>query len=152
MEFALGLLGSITGVASLIILIRDKLIEKPILKIGETLLWLQKDSKDNVVGEISFNIDNIGERSTTISRVTIIFGDHVEVTEELRDIAAHSSIRYPKKPDTTIKLFAGRKEIKDLSVSVTHTHKTFCKVYKLPQIQGWEKNALWKGGPLALQL
>lgn len=151
LELALGLLGSVTGVVSVFILIRDKMIEKPILEIGDTFLWLEKDNKDNVVGKLSFIINNLGERSTTVTRINVTLGDHVEVIEGLRDIAPHSSIRYPENITDEVKLFTKRKEIENLRIIVMHTHKTLEKIYPLPQAKEWDKHVLWKGGPIALE-
>lgn len=151
LELALGLIGSITGVASFLFLIRDKLLEKPILKVGDILLWLEKDNVGKIVGKLSFNINNVGERSTTISRINVILGEHVEVIEGLRDIAPHSSIRYPEKAEGEIKLFSGRKEVDTLDIIIIHTHDTTKSAHKLPQIQEWDKQALWKGGPVVLE-
>jgi len=150
LEFALGLIGSITGMASFLILIRDKLLEKPILNVGDTLLRLDKDNVGKIIGELSFNVNNIGERSTTISRINVILGDHVEVIEGLRDIRPHSSIRYPEKIDEEIKLFTGRKDVDRLEIIIIHTHNTTRRIYKLPPMQDWNKFALWKDGPMIL--
>jgi hypothetical protein len=150
-ELALGIVGTITGLTSLSILIWKTMQEKPIIKISDALLSLERKAEDKVVGSLSFNIDNLGDRPTTVTRVNVILGDHVEVIEGLRSISSHSSIRYPEKTDSELKLFTRYKEIRDLKIIVIHTHGTLEKIYKLPQISEWDKYALWKGGPLLLQ-
>jgi len=150
-ELALGIVGTITGLTSLSILIWKTMQEKPIIKISDALLSLERKAEDKVVGSLSFNIDNLGDRPTTVTRVNVILGDHVEVIEGLRSISSHSSIRYPEKIDSELKLFTRYKEIRDLKIIVIHTHGTLEKIYKLPQISEWDKYALWKGGPLLLQ-
>ena len=69
----------------------------------------------------------------------------------LRNIQSHSSIRYPEKTDSEIKLFTGRKEIENLRIIVIHTHGQYEKAYQLPQIAEWDKHALWKGGSIVLE-
>lgn len=150
-ELTLGAIGTITGISSLAITLWKVLKqEKPIVKIGDTLLWLEKDSKGDLIGKLSFNLNNIGDRSTTIYRIIIILGDDVKTIEGLRNIAPHSSIRCPEKADDDINLYAGKKEVRTLTIIVKHTHKELKKVFELPQIQEWERNALWKNGPVVL--
>jgi hypothetical protein len=96
-------------------------------------------------------VDNLGDRSTTAVRVNVILGGHVEVVEGLRSIQPHSSIRYPEKADSEMKLFTRYGEIENLQIIVTHTHGLAKKVYKLPQISEWDRYALWKGGPIVLE-
>jgi len=150
-ELALGIVGTITGLTSLSILIWKTMQEKPIIKISDALLSLGRKTEDKVVGSLSFNIDNLGDRPTTVTRVNVILGDHVEVIEGLRSIPSHSSVRYPEKTDSELKLFTRYKELRDLKIIVIHTHGTLEKIYKLPQVSEWDKYALWKGGPLLLQ-
>jgi hypothetical protein len=155
LDFALGFVGTVTGVISLCITLWAFMQEKPIIKISDVMLLLKKADGDKAIGELSFNIDNAGDRSTTITRVNVIFGDHVEVIEGLRDIQSHSCIRVPEKTDFTIQLVTGIKAIENLRIIVNHTHrrhKLIQKVYPIPQESEWEKRALWKDGPMALEL
>ena len=151
LELALGIVGTITGMIGLLIHIWKTILEKPIIKISDALLYLEKDKKNKVRGKLSFNLDNIGDRSTTVTRVNVILGDHVEVIEGLRSIQSHSSIRYPKKADSEIHLFTSYEELENLRIIAIHTHGTSEKIYTLPQVSEWDKHALWKGGPLVLQ-
>jgi len=125
--------------------------EKPIIKVSDVLLSLERKNKDKVIGSLSFNVDNLGDRSTTVTRINVILGDHVEVIEGLRSIPPHSSIRYPEKMDSEMKLFTSYKELKNLRIIIIHTHDTLEKIYSLPQVSEWDKHVLWKGGPLVLQ-
>ena len=121
-----------------------------ILSYLGALLQLEKKEKDKVMAGLSFNVDNVGDRSTTLVRVNAILGDHVEVLEGLRDVPSHSSIRYPEKTDSAIKLFTRYGKIETLNIVVIYSHGSCEKTYKLPQISEWDKHALWKGGPLVL--
>jgi hypothetical protein len=149
-ELILGIIGTITGISALLFQLYIKLVrENPILKVSDALLFLEKEN-DKVKGSLSFNVDNLGDRSTTVTRVNVILGDHVEVIERLRTVSPHSSIRFPEKKDFSIKLFTQYKEIENLRIIVIHTHGTLEKIFRLPQVSEWEKHALWKGGPIVL--
>lgn len=150
-ELALGIIGTVAGLTSLSILIWKTMQEKPIVRISDVLLFLERKDGDRVVGKISFNVDNLGDRPTTVTRVNVALGDHVEVIEGLRSISSHSSVRYPEKTDSEMKLFTRCKELKDLKIIVIHTHGTIKKIYALPLVSEWDKYELWKGGPLLLQ-
>jgi hypothetical protein len=150
LNFVLGFIGTVTGIASLLVLVWKTLHEKPIIKISDAFLFLEKKDEDNMRGSLTFNVDNLGDRSTTITRVNVMLGDHVEVVEGLRNIPPHSSVKYPEQKDSEIKLFMRYKEVKELKLIVIHTHDTLEKSYRLPQVSEWDKHALWKGGPLAL--
>jgi hypothetical protein len=151
LELALGILGSVTGVISFLIYVWTTLQAKPKLKIGDTMLFLERDEKNEVRGRLSFNVNNIGERATTVVRINVILGDHVEVIEGLRDVEPHCSIRYPEKAGGEVKLYTGFKEIETLRISVIYTQGTIGIERKLPQIHEWDKHALWKGGPIVLE-
>jgi hypothetical protein len=150
-ELALGILGSITGVISLSIYIWTTLQAKPKLEIGDALLSLQKDNKGYVHGSLSFNVNNVGDRATTVVRVNVILGGHVEVIDGLRNIEPHCSIRYPEKMGAEIKLYTGFEEIETLRIIVIYTQGTIEIERKLPQIHEWDKHSLWKGGPIVLE-
>lgn len=151
LELALGIIGTVTGILSLLITFWKTLRETPRIKITDTLIQLEKKEEDKIIGKLSFNVSNLGDRATSVARVNVVLGDHVEVIEGLRNIQSHSSIRYPEKTDSEIKLFTGRKEIENLRIIVIHTHGQYEKAYKLPQIAEWDKHALWKGGPIVLE-
>jgi hypothetical protein len=147
-----GIVGTATGIIALCISILETMQERPIIKIGNVLLWLEKKGENKVTGKLSFNVDNVGDRSTTVTLVNVIFGDHVETYEKLRDVAPHSSIRYPEPPTSEISLFTSFKGIDNLRIIVKHTHNTIKKEFSVPQISEWDKNALWEGGPMVLEL
>jgi len=148
---ALGIIGTITGITSLSITLWKTTKEKPIVEISDGLLMLEKKDGDKAVGRLSFNLDNIGDKSTTVRRVTVMFGDHVEVIEGLRNLPSHSSIRYPEKKED-MSLFTGLKELSNLRIIIMYTHKTIEKIYSIPPESEWEKRALYKGGAMALDL
>ena len=150
LELALGILGSVTGVISFLIYVWTTFQAKPKLEIGDTMLFLERDEKNKVQGRFTFNVNNVGERATTVVRINVILGDHVEVIDGLRDIEPHCSIRYPEKTGAEIKLYTGFEEIETLRVSVVYTHGTIGIERKLPQIHEWDKHSLWKGGPIVL--
>lgn len=86
----MGIIGAFTGVTSLIVTIRKWIEEKPIIKMSDVLLQLKKQDQNKIIGMVSFNADNLCERSSTITRVNVIFGDDVEVIEGLRTILSRS--------------------------------------------------------------
>lgn len=167
-ELVLGIIGTITGIVGTIIglttLILKRIQEKPNLKISDMMVSLQK-MKDNIDAEVSFNVDNIGDRATTVTRLNMILGPDVEVKEELKAVSAHSSIRIPEEPNSSIR-FSFPKDIKfldgtqgpyfekeeKLKVTVSHTHGEVEKSYELPPSSEWEKQAIYKNGPLVLFL
>ena len=150
-ELVLGIVGTIAGLTSLSILIWKTTQEKAIIRLSDALLSLERKDKDKVIGSLSFNVDNLGDRSTTVTRVNVILGNHVEVIEGLTSVPSHSSIKYPREKDAEMKLFTRYEELENLRIIVIHTHGTLEKTYAIPQISEWDKHALWKGGPLVLQ-
>jgi len=76
-ELVLGVIGTITGIVGTVTgvtnLILKRIQEKPQLKIGDAIVSIQEKG-DRIDAKISFNIDNTGDRSTTIIRVNIILG------------------------------------------------------------------------------
>lgn len=128
----LGMIGTVAGILSLLIIFWKTLRETSRIRITDTLLYLEKRGEDKIIGKVSFNVSNLGDRATSVARVNVVLGDHVEVIEGLRNIQSHSSIRYPEKTDSEIKLFAGRKEIENLRVIVIHTDGQYEKAYQLP--------------------
>ena len=165
-ELVLGIIGTITGivgtVAGLTTLIVKKIQEQPRLKISDVMATLEKKG-DNFCADISFNVDNIGDRATTIARVNIILGPDVEVIEGLRNVLAHSSIRIPEKPHSSVSFSFPRdvefldgtreqyfEKEESLKIIVIHTHGTIEKSYDLPPSSELEKQALFKGGPTVL--
>jgi len=160
-ELILGVIGTITGIigtiTGLMNLALKRIQEKPILKISDTIISL-KQKGEKVESQVSFNIDNIGDRATTIVRINVIFGPDVEVIEGLKNISAHSSIRIPEKSDSTIN-FTFPKDVKfadgsekryfekeeKLEIIVIHTHNKVEKRYDVPPPSKWQ--ALYKGGP-----
>jgi len=167
-ELVLGIIGTITGIVGTITgltnFILKRIQEKPRLKISDSMISLQKKG-DKLSASVSFNIDNTGDRATTIIRVNVILGPDVEVIERLTSIPAHSSLRVPEKPDSSIsfsfpsdvEFFDGtrkryfEKEEK-LTITVLHTHGKVEKIYDLPPSSEWEKKAVFKGGPTVLML
>lgn len=162
-ELALGIVGTITGPSALTINSLRFARERPIVKVSDALVSFQKQKNGEVKTELSFNVDNTGDRSTVITRVNAIFGPDVEVVEGSRTLPAHSSIRYPEKADDqiqfqfpeTTKFASGEvqkyfeKEEK-LTIVVVHTHGAKKKEYSIPESSRWEEMALWKGGPIVL--
>ena len=165
-ELVLGIIGTITGIVGTVTgltnLILKKIREKPKLKISDVMVTLEKKG-DNFCAAISFNVDNVGDRATTIARVNVILGPDVEVIEGLKNVPAHSSIRIPEKPDSFVSfrfprdvqfLDGTRKQYfekeESLRIIVIHTHGAIEKFYVLPQSSELEKQALFKGGPTVL--
>lgn len=133
--------------------------EKPKLRIGDFLVSLEtvidrsvEKGGKRIKVELFFNIDNTGDRSTTVKRVNVVMGPHVEVIDELRTVMAHSSIRYPEKTDSYISFefpelvtfdngtkrrYFDKEE--ELKMYVWHTHGKVEKVVRLPPASRWEK-------------
>lgn len=150
LELVLGIIGTVTALGMLFFTLWERMQEKPDVKISDVLVYLEKKAEDKVVGNLSFNIDNLGERSTTITRIILVMGGYVDTIEGLRNLPTHSSVRYPEKEDSKIELVSRLKELKDLTITVHHTHGTSKRTYSIPQVSEWDKNALWKGGPIVL--
>lgn len=167
-ELVLGIIGTLTGiigtVTGLTNLILNRIREQPRLRVGDSMISLQKNGGNLKVG-VSFNVDNIGDRGTTIIRTNVIVGPNVEVIEGLRNVSAHSSIIIPEKSDSSIgfsfpsdiKFPDGTrkqyfKEKEKLEIIVFHTNGKVEKSYDLPPSSEWEKQALFKGGPIVLIL
>lgn len=167
-ELILGIIGTITGIVGTISgltnLILKRIQEKPRLNIGDSMISLQKKG-DKLSAGVSFNVDNTGDRATTIMRMNVILGPDVEVIERLTNISAHSSIRIPEKSDSSISFsFPSDVEFLDgtrkryfekqekLTIVVFHTHGKVEKSYDLPPSSQWEKQAVFKGGPTVLIL
>jgi hypothetical protein len=156
-----GIVGTVTGLANLIL---KRVHEKPRLKITDVMVSLQ-EKKDGMSANVSFVIDNAGDRATTIIRKNVILGPDVEVIEELESISANSSLRVPEKPDSSIgfsfpynvafpdgtrrKYFEKQEK---LAIIVFHTHGKAEKTYELPPSSEWKKQALFKDGPTVLIL
>ena len=164
-ELALAIIGTITGLSSLLVhVIKSILLDRPRLKVGDALVSLQKKGK-RLEAEFSFNINNTGDRATTIVRTIVILGPDVEVIEGLKTLPAHSSIRIPEKQDSSL-TFRFPEEVEftngtrrryfeqqeKLEIIVHHTHETLKKSYCLPPSSDWEKQALYEGGPILLDL
>lgn len=167
-ELILGIIGTITGIVGTITgltsFILKRIQENPKLGISDMMVSLQKKG-DNINADISFNIDNVGDRATTITRINIALGPDVEVIEELKTVSAHSSIRIPEKPnsskrfnfpedvhfpDGTRKQYFEKEE--KLELNVFHTHGQVRKSYRLPPHSRWKKQALFRDGPMVLIL
>jgi len=158
----LSIVGMVVAVISLAIHALKRIQEKPKLRVGDLSVWLEKVGK-TIEARVSFNIDNIGDRSTTVTRITAILGPEVETIEAFRIAGTHSSIRCPEKPDSAITFrfpelvaFADGTKKKyfekheELTLWVWHTHGLFEKVKRLPPASRWDEHRLWKGGPLLL--
>jgi hypothetical protein len=167
-ELILGIIGTITGIIGTITgltnLILKRVQEKPRLKISNSMFSLQKEG-DRLNVDVSFNVDNSGDRATTIVRLIVVLGPDVEVIERLTNLSAHSSIRIPEKRDSSIS-FSFPRDIEfldgtqkqyfvkqeKLTVTVIHTHGEVKKSYDLPPSSQWEKQAVLKDEPTVLFL
>ena len=167
-ELVLGIIGTITGIVGTVTgltnFILRRIHEKPRLKISDVMASLQKKG-DNLSADISFKVNNVGDRATTIVRVNVILGPDVEVIEGLKSVLAHSSIRIPEKSHSSISFSfpedvefledASKKYFvkeESLEIVIIHTHGTMKKSYDLPPSSEWEKQALFKDGPTVLFL
>ena len=144
--------------------ILKRIQEKPRLGISDVIVSLQR-KEDKLSASVSFNVDNTGDRGTTIIRTIVTLGPDVEVIEELKSVSAHSSIRVPEKSLSTIS-FSFPKDVQflngtrrqyfenqeKLKIRIMHTHGETGKTYDLPPSSEWERQAVFKGGPTVLIL
>lgn len=156
-DLILGLVGTITGVVSLLIHVLKWRKERPVVEISDELMTLQY-LDDEFISNLDFKINNIGDRDTTIYRINILFGPAVEVFEELRHLKAHSSIDNPTNSEDTlsfnftkvveyeehepVEYFTEREE---LIIVILHTHGIYTKEYLVPLKEDWENSKLMKG-------
>jgi len=156
-DLILGLIGTITGVISLVIHVLKWRRERPDIEISDELMMLQY-LDDEFISNLDFKINNIGERDTTIYRINVIFGPVVEVFEELRHLKAYSSLDNPTnrkdtlsfnftkvveyEVDGPVEYFTEREE---LTIVILHTHGIYTKEYLVPLKNDWEEGKLLKG-------
>ena len=61
LELTLGIIGTVTGILSLLITFWKVLRETPRIKITDTLIQLEKKEEDKITGKLSFNVSNLGD-------------------------------------------------------------------------------------------
>jgi hypothetical protein len=67
-ELALGIIGTLTGLTSLLITMWKTMQEKPKIDIRDVFLHLEKQDRGKIVGKLSFNI-NFRSRVKTVTSV-----------------------------------------------------------------------------------
>jgi len=163
LDLMLVLIGTATGVVSLIIYIIYFHRETPNIKIIDEMMTLQyKDAK--FISNLEYKISNTGNKDTSLYRINVIFGPDVEVFDkEVIPLPAHSLIKGPSNTEGNNYLYfefpkivdfeeSGPKEYfiarEKLSIIVFHTHGLIKKEYLIPLKDDWEKQRLWKGDHL----
>jgi len=146
----LGAIGTVSGLVSLGLHIQKRMKEKPIIEFDDFSVDLRKIG-EKVMAEVQFNINNIGDVQTTISRIIVILGAEREFIENLYTIPGHSSIRVPKRglirlevdqkvhyydDDTDETYFLDKDE--ELTILIYYTHGFFMDGYSLPKLSDWE--------------
>ncbi len=157
----LGIIGTITGVLSLLIQFLGFLVQKPQLKLVG--LWLQiKKTKTKYIARLAFTIHNVGDRPTQISSLGILLAAGLGGDDVSRVLDAHSTIHYPeegfdgvgdelKEMSVDIPLLSAsdlRYESQvfdseeDLNILLSHTHGVLDVRFIVPASAKWDKESM----------
>ena len=152
----LGIVGTTTGILSLLIHFFGFLQQKPQLKLVG--LWLQiRKARGKYAARVSFTIHNVGDRPTQVTALSVSLAYRYGGVDESRTLGAHSSVRYPegKGSEGVGDEFEGIeiedsffddldeesrfKEEEELDILLVHTHGSLDARYRVPPVNKWDK-------------
>jgi len=160
-ELILGFIGTITGIVSIVLHILQIRKEKPKVTISDEMMRLEWDALKTdppyFTADLEFNINNEGERDTTLYRIIVLFGPIVTTIEEFIPLPAHSTIKTPgnkgientiifsfpqrvEYPDRVQEYFTKREKV---HIILHHTHGVTEKEYLVPPQDDWDSQKLW---------
>lgn len=161
LELILGFIGTMTGLASLVLYILQIKKDKPVVTISDEYMHLEWDALETrppyFTADLHFNINNIGEKDTTIYKIVVSFGPIVTSIEEIIPLTRHSTIKTPGNDDNVdviCFLFPQRTESSDgikeyftkrekLHIMIHHTHGITEKEYMVPPQDDWDNQKIW---------